>query len=540
MADDPHNTSDISDTIDAAPIKEDAETTAARRELKRTGLSEKDVADASQRDKSSSQDEKSSSDDDDSTPNDNAPPRTATPDADVGDAVSDELKAQVASPKKKRAHDELEEHKDDAADGSSKDASAPSEPVPSAGAAQNRTDRSEPEKKRARDGQAEDQDAKEESGKEKTSESDDSKKAEGAKPQTSSKSAFASSGFAKLASQSASPFGALGSGKPSMFGSSSMGSSSPFSVLGGQKPASGAAPPTSPPKLTFGSAAATASPFGGINGKLGGSGGGSAFGSAFGSVLGGRPGGSGASVLKGSRLGGSFGKPGNTLQSGKPAKPFGAPESDNEEEETAGDEDDASSSKGAGAGSDSDEKKDATAETDKDESRAAGSSSLDDKKKQPRLQKIVVDNGEGSEVTLLTVRAKMFQMEKGVGWKERGAGMLKINVPKASVNVDDNGNVIPDSFDASVLEDEDEGGDSEGRKHVRLIMRQDHTLRVILNTVIVPAMTFHLTQKLKSANILFTAFEGSEAKQVQMKMSEANATLFIQQVEMIKKQLADI
>lgn len=128
---------------------------------------------------------------------------------------------------------------------------------------------------------------------------------------------------------------------------------------------------------------------------------------------------------------------------------------------------------------------------------------------------VVVDDGESGEVTLLAVRAKMFIMEKGVGWKERGAGMLKVNVPKLTIELDEAGNVDPTTFDASVLEDE---GDDGTTKSVRLIMRQDHTLRVILNTAVVPAMSFQLNQKLKAAFVLFTAFDGGEAKQVQMKV----------------------
>jgi hypothetical protein len=126
---------------------------------------------------------------------------------------------------------------------------------------------------------------------------------------------------------------------------------------------------------------------------------------------------------------------------------------------------------------------------------------------------VVVDDGEGKELTLFSVRAKMYVMEKGVGWKERGAGMLKVNVPKTTVELDNQGIPDPASFDPSVLE-----GEEEGRKHVRLIMRQDHTLRVILNTIILPAMKFQVTNRLKSSTILFTAFEGGEARQVQMKV----------------------
>lgn len=132
---------------------------------------------------------------------------------------------------------------------------------------------------------------------------------------------------------------------------------------------------------------------------------------------------------------------------------------------------------------------------------------------------VVVDDGEGQEVTLFSVRAKMYLMEKGVGWKERGGGMLKVNAPKSTVELDSHGVPDPASFDASGLGAEDD----DGRKHVRLIMRQDHTLRVILNTVILPAMKFQVTNRLKTSTVLFTAFEGGEARQVQMKVSRVTS-----------------
>jgi hypothetical protein len=92
--------------------------------------------------------------------------------------------------------------------------------------------------------------------------------------------------------------------------------------------------------------------------------------------------------------------------------------------------------------------------------------------------------------------------------------MLKINVPKSTVDLDDNGVPDPTSFDASVLADEDD----DQLKHVRLIMRQDHTLRVILNTVLLPAMNFHVTNRLKTSTVGFTAFEGGVGRPVQMKV----------------------
>ncbi|GAB1318784.1 Nucleoporin NUP56 [Madurella fahalii] len=516
MADDPHNTSDISDHAETGTAKEDAETTAARRELKQTSISER-AGHIPQL----SQDDKSASDDD--APSNRAPARRITPEVSLGPPREEALKEQISSPKKKRAHDELDENRDVAE--APLEEGASQKPT-GAGATQSRTDRSEPEKKRPRDRQASASAVK--SGKEEveplsaSASPRSSMESTGAaaavktdKPQTSA-AAYAASGFAKLSSSSTSPFGALGgSGKPSPFASASGTSFS--SVLGPPKPA---AVPSSPPKLSFGSKTA-ASPFAGLNGQ----GSGSAFKSSpFASAFGG-------SAISGPRIT-NFGKPGEALRSDKPAKPFGAPDSDAEgKSEGEGSGDEASNDDVA-----SDNGEDKEAEREKDESKSAAG---DDKKK-PKLQKIVVDDGEGQEVTLFSARAKMYIMEKGVGWKERGGGMLKINVPKSTVDFDKQGAPDPSSFDASVLDDGDSGEEGAGPKNVRLIMRQDHTLRVILNTIVLPAMKFQLTRKLKAATVLFTAFEGGEARQVQMKLSEANATAFSQLVELIKKRLADV
>lgn len=99
---------------------------------------------------------------------------------------------------------------------------------------------------------------------------------------------------------------------------------------------------------TTGTAATTAaaSPFGSLNGNTGKSifGNNSTFGSAFGS-----------SALSAPRLS-TFAKPGDALASDKPARPFGAPESDAEES----DEDDDQES------GDEDGEKEETKEEDKD------------------------------------------------------------------------------------------------------------------------------------------------------------------------------
>ncbi|KAK3318335.1 hypothetical protein B0H66DRAFT_233431 [Apodospora peruviana] len=549
MADDPHNLSDISDTVDAAEngANEDAETTAARRELKQTSISEKAAERVTQQ--SSSSQEDGDNNNNDAPADKTAPVRTSTTpsEVEIPKLTPQELKEQVSSPKKKRAHDELDEPREEV---SLEDKAVATKPA--------RTARSEPEKKRPRDRQA-DEEARSASGsarssmeQERPDAGDTSTSSAGdtkttttpavEQSKTTSGSAFASSGFAKLASSSTSPFGALGGttsgAKPSLFGTSSTTATagpSGFGAFGGGGGSATASSttttlPSAPPKLSFGAAGGgsttgAASPFGSVlNGNAGkslfrGSGGGSSSGgSAFGSAFG------GSALGDGNRLG-KFGQPGNVLRSDKPAKPFGAPESDAEDESDDND-DRESGSGGEDAGSDKEEDK-------KEKSVPA------EEKKKHKLQKIVVDDGEGDEVTLLAVRVKMFQMENRE-WKERGAGMLKVNVPKVSIELDDAGNPDPSSFDASVLDDDDDETTSSGRKNVRLIIRQDHTLRVILNTPIIPAMSFLLTRKLKAATVLFTAFVDGEAKAVQVKMSDANATIFTDLMALIKKQLADV
>lgn len=101
--------------------KEDADTRAARRELKQSSISDPSPAAAAK----------------------DGQERPATPTEDATSEHNDELKEQVSSPKKKRAHDQLDQSKDDEKD----DAAS----VASADSAKDRASRLEPEKKRHRD-----------------------------------------------------------------------------------------------------------------------------------------------------------------------------------------------------------------------------------------------------------------------------------------------------------------------------------------------------------------------------------------------------
>ncbi|OTB06314.1 hypothetical protein M426DRAFT_115322 [Hypoxylon sp. CI-4A] len=452
---------------------EDPDTAAARKELKQTVISEKPNLSAMSTAKT---DPAPSA----ATASDKQSSKASSPDRDSVERQNNDLRDRISSPKKKRARDEVDEPRE-----ASSTTNGDVSPIGAdAGTSLNRSDRSEPEKKRPRDVSSEFQansDAPTGSSKlskdgDKSDKPTTEKQAEGKegsnpeKEKTTSSSAFSSSGISGFASQ-ASPF-LQASSKPLSSFASPSGSQSPF----------GAAAASSTTSV-FGGLSNGTSPFGQVGGlsKPFGS---STFGTAttFGSKL-------GSSSL------GSFGKPGETFKSSKPARPFGAPvseEEDNDEEEgNSGDED----------GADNED-------TEAQEEKAVAA---DDKKK-PKLQ-LAVDDGEADEATILQVRAKMYYLDKAnSAWKERGAGNLKINVPLACIDIDeDTGAPIPGSFDGSVLEEAES-------KVVRLIMRQDSTHRVILNTALIPAMQFKEKSTIKATCVLFTAIEDGGAVSIQLKV----------------------
>ncbi|KAH6673780.1 hypothetical protein B0J14DRAFT_591584 [Halenospora varia] len=499
--------------------KEDPATMAASEELKHTSISDKTTT---KEEIAAAQPEHSEDKDMEETAKD------TTPEVEPSDAQDEEMRERISSPKKKRGRDQDDDTRDleDNIDGPGSSAE---------GGAVNgsRTKRSGPEKKRPRDTSEDYTKSADEStdmnvatsttstdtSKPSSANGDTSRKVSDSsqkatfgsgfndKPQTSS-SAFASSGFASLAASSTSGFGSLGASKPSIFGAGSQSSASGFGALASGKPSSIASSlplgnitasskdkPT--PSLSFG---------GGTTSGFGGLGTGSVFGA---SLSNGFAGGSGPKLS-------SFAAPGkeSTQLGSKPTKAFGAPESD-EDEGSDGD-----SSEG-GAGTDDEESSHANHE---------------EKKKVAKIAKVPIEDGESGETTLLQLRAKLFALDsKEAGWKERGVGTLKINVPTPCASFGDNGVPIPGSFDASGLEDLDE--DSNAPRVPRLIMRQENTHRVILNTIIVRAMEFSDKPSTSTAQILFTGFEGEKPINMLLKLSEANAKLFRSEIQSIQHEL---
>ncbi|XP_044721986.1 uncharacterized protein HRG_04901 [Hirsutella rhossiliensis] len=377
---------------------EDAEMRAARRELKQSSISD--------------------------------PPPSARDSGDVSDAQNEDLKTKVSSPKKKRAHDQLDGDKE------AKDSDSTS--IASTDSAKDRASRLEPEKKRHRDEESGDANLKpvQPEAQPAVPHDDGDATARSDKTPETSSSAFATTGFGKLAKGS-SAFAALSSnGFASKTGG---GFASAFSAT--------------KPLTTFAAAG------------------------------------------------------GKSLQSGKAAKPFGAPDSDSDD------------------GDDETEEQGETEDQVDEPLRATSPDKEADDKRRTKLHKVEVDDGEAGEATIVSIRAKMFSLDKEAGWKERGAGMLKINVPRGCVEFDE--------------ADDEAGDESKGHKVARLIMRQDQTHRVILNTVIVPAMQFQQKTSLKYVGIMFTAFEGTEAKPVSvtMRTSAANAKIFMREIGMVQKEL---
>ncbi|TEY40020.1 hypothetical protein BOTCAL_0441g00050 [Botryotinia calthae] len=497
--------------------KDDAATMAASEELKHTSISDKlplPTETPSQIPQTEAQAE-----DKDMSGTD----KDTTPEAEPIDAQDEEMRDRVSSPKKKRGRDQDDDTNQ------AEDESGRNNGVASEGSLNgSRTMRSGPEKKRPRDTSQEPSRisdkvlAKERSQNEasKTTGTSTSSTENPIKSTFGSTSGdkFASSGFGALASASTSPFGTIGASKPSVFGSGAKSPLPGFGSSASAKPTSST--PTS--SISSSSAGKTTSGFGsafggGATSSFGGLPSGSAFGGGATSGFGGLPSGSVfGSGLKNGFAGGSgpklssFAAPGkdNAGLGSKPAKPFGAPASDAEDSDD--DEDDS----------------DDGAEGDEEE---GGEKAIVEEKK--KTKKVHIDDGEADEATILQIRAKLFAMgSKELGWKERGVGTLKINAPKSCVDFDESGHTIPGSFDSSMLE-----GNS-----VRLIMRQENTHRVILNTVVLKAMEFKPKPSTTSAQVLFTAFEGeTEAKPVNMilKMNENNYKLFTNEIENIQHEL---
>jgi len=136
-------------------------------------------------------------------------------------------------------------------------------------------------------------------------------------------------------------------------------------------------------------------------------------------------------------------------------------------------------------------------------------------------------DGEEDEETQCQVRAKLFVISDK-GWKERGVGTLKINIPHSHSAKYDEEDEEAGLISIEVKED-DKGKSVEKEEEAkktsysaRLIMRQDSTHRVILNSVILKDQSFQEKSLNTAIGILFTAFEDGKPTNMQLKVFPLN------------------
>lgn len=254
-------------------------------------------------------------------------------------------------------------------------------------------------------------------------------------PSETSASAFASSGLSAFASQSKSPFGAAATTKPTGgFGGGSTGfggaAAKPAGGFGGGAPASsfGSAPSPFGAGRGFG-----AGSFGTTSTKIGG----------FGSTAKGFGGGEAPKAF-----------------SSAPAR-FGvkSPKAEEEDEDGSDPEGDAEQKQ-----QDDEDKQDSRFH---EQDRKLGVHML----RSPLM--LAVETGEEDEKTIFNARAKLYHFEKE--WKERGTGVLKVNIRYEANSTAD-------------AEADLEAGAAKAERRARVIMRADGVHRVILNSPVFKEM----------------------------------------------------
>lgn len=271
-----------------------------------------------------------------------------------------------------------------------------------------------------------------------------------------SHSAFAASGFGALSSSTSSGFGALGKlsggfGSGKGFASASSEPRPKSDGQNGPVEASSLSKDTTSPSA-FGGALGAKSAFASVSGSNSSS---SAFG-GFGKSSGFGSGSGFSSLSTGAPLPSFASKTGSApFGSQKTSKAFGAPAEENvENADDDGDDD----------GDDSGVKSPLSVGTDED-------------RKDSRFFEQVVETGEEGEELLYQSRAKLYNFaENAAGkkeWKERGIGVLRLNVSKPS-------------------EDDAADGEKEavGKLTARLLIRADGSHRVLLNSPVKKGIKF--------------------------------------------------
>lgn len=104
-----------------------------------------------------------------------------------------------------------------------------------------------------------------------------------------------------------------------------------------------------------------------------------------------------------------------------------------------------------------------------------------------RLTLLLVETGEEDEQTIFQCRAKLYHFDKE--WKERGAGVFKINIRYESKTIGEDAEGEAEKTAGEEEEEEEDDVEAGGQpefstveRKARLIMRTDGVHKVVLNT----------------------------------------------------------
>lgn len=146
----------------------------------------------------------------------------------------------------------------------------------------------------------------------------------------------------------------------------------------------------------------------------------------------------------------------------------------------------------------------------------------------------LVETGEEGEHTVFSGRAKLFHFDSvGKAWKERGFGVLKLNVSSGTGKQPGDPELESDSEEAN----QDAAAENEGerRTFARLLMRSEGVYRVVLNVPVFKTMQAgdHHGEVPSDRCIKFTALE--EGRPTMMQLRFGNNTTAVELWHRIKE-----
>ena len=218
--------------------------------------------------------------------------------------------------------------------------------------------------------------------------------------------------------------------------------------------------------------------------------------------------------------------------SDKPVKAFGAPEGDDEGDDDDDDEDD----DGEDADDDNQEKTRQASEDRRYQQHEGVWLNLSNSNAKfvPYCADVgvSVETGEEGEETVFSGQAKLYHMTRGDnaaehGWKERGVGLLKVNVPMPILDESEE----TSESEAGTREDE-RASKHTTKRTARLLMRASGVYRVILNVPIYKGMKLLSpegdvpTSTKSSKSLMLTILEDGKPVMLQIKVR----CLFIYQI----------